>query len=104
MQKASYTLTIIVLMLLGRLNLKHKVQVRTLRATHPDSHYCSALLKYLKGLCLELAKAAVSTSPTMVVRYISMDDKAKVILWLLQIVCCGLIMCGCRSDFHLSII
>ena len=64
--------------LAGKLAVKHKVQLRTLRQTHVDSHYCGALFKYAKELCLKLAKAVHQTNPTMVVRFVSQDDKAKV--------------------------
>lgn len=66
----------------GKLQVKHKVQVRTLRQTHIDSHYCAAMFKYMKGLCLELAKTIRDSGSTMVVRFVSMDDKAKVSAWL----------------------
>ena len=58
--------------------MKHKVQLRTLRQTHVDSHYCGALFKYFKGMCLDLAKVIHEINPKMVVRFASMDDKAKV--------------------------
>jgi hypothetical protein len=62
----------------GKLQIKHKVQVRTLRATHCDSHYCAALFKYVKGMVDKLAKVIQDVNPSMVVRFASMDDKAKV--------------------------
>ena len=63
---------------IGALQIKHKVQLRTLRQTHPDSHYCAALFKYIKGIILELARAIHEVSPGLVVQFVSMDDKAKV--------------------------
>jgi len=34
----------------GTLNIEHKVQARTLRANHPDSHYVASLFKMMKRL------------------------------------------------------
>ena len=62
----------------GKLQIKHKVQVRTLRQSHVDSHYYATLFKYMKGVCLELAQTVCGVNPAMVVRFASMDDKAKV--------------------------
>ena len=53
----------------GRINLKHVVQRRQLRAFHADAHWCSALYKYLKEL------AVLNRDSCM---FISYDDKAKV--------------------------
>ncbi len=63
---------------IGKLQVKHKVQVRTLRATHSDSHYCATLFKYVKGIVDKLANVIQDVNPSMVVRFASMDDKAKV--------------------------
>ena len=63
---------------IGALQIKHKVQLRTLRQTHSDSHYCAALFKYIKGIILQLSHAIHEVSPGMVVKFLSMDDKAKV--------------------------
>ena len=67
-------------MYLGKLNVKHKMQIRTLRQTHCDSAYCNALFKYFKSVIMELAVVIHDTNPNMVARFISMDDKAKVII------------------------
>ena len=37
----------------GRVNLKHAVQRRQLRAYHVDSHYCNAIRKYIKEFAVE---------------------------------------------------
>lgn len=63
----------------GKLQIKHKVQVRTLRQAHVDSHYCGALFKYVKSICLELAAAVHKLNPCMKIRFASMDDKSKVL-------------------------
>ena len=76
----------------GKLQVKHKVQVRTLRQTHVDSHYCAALFKYVKGMCLELAVAIRAANPTSVVRFASMDDKAKVFA------CQHILLLSCSID------
>jgi len=34
----------------GALNMKHKVRSRTLRASHPDSHYVACFFKMMKPL------------------------------------------------------
>lgn len=60
--------------------MKHKMQIRTLRQTHCDSAYCNALFKYLKSVIMELAVVIYDTNPNIVARFISMDDKAKVII------------------------
>jgi len=61
------------------LNVKHKMQIRTLRQTHVDSDYCKVLFKYFKGMTTELANVVYEKNPGMIVRFISMDDKSKVI-------------------------
>ena len=53
----------------GRINLKHVVQRRQLRAFHADAYWCSALYKYLKEL------AVLNRDSCM---FISCDDKAQV--------------------------
>jgi hypothetical protein len=53
----------------SRYNVQYKIQRRQLRISHPDDHYCAALLKYLK--CL-----AVKLGPTC--KLFFCDDKAKV--------------------------
>ena len=66
------------MLFVGALNVKHKMQVRTLRQTHVDSDYYKVLFKYFKGITTELADAVYETNPGMIVRFISMDDKSKV--------------------------
>ncbi len=73
--------------LTGKLQIKHKLKVRTLRATHADSHYCAALFKYAKGVVMKLSKAISKAQPGMLVRFASMDDKAKVSKALILINC-----------------
>ena len=60
-------------------NVKHKLQIRTLSQTHVDSEYCKVIFTYFKGMITELADVVHKTNPGMIVRYISMDDKSKVI-------------------------
>ena len=64
----------------GKLNVKHKMQIRTLRQTHCDSAYCNVLFKYFRGMISELATAIHDNNPGMIARFISMDDKAKVVI------------------------
>ena len=45
------------------LNVKHKMQIRTLRQTHVDSDYCKALFKYFKGMTTELADVVREKTP-----------------------------------------
>ena len=66
----------------GALNIKHKVQSRTLRARHPDSHYVACIFKMLKRLRVVAAQVINKYTeddeiPASVVFY-SMDDKAKI--------------------------
>ncbi len=70
----------------GKLNVKHMLQIRTLRQTRRDSAYCNDLFKYFKGVILELAVVIRDTNPSMDARFISMDDKAKVIICVVVIV------------------
>lgn len=51
----------------AKFNLKFGVQIRQLRHTHPDSHYVSVLLKYVKEFSVRFRN---------VLRYVSVDDKA----------------------------
>ena len=53
----------------GKINLKHMVQRRQLRAFHADAHWCSALYKYLRELAVKNRDSCM---------FISCDDKAKV--------------------------
>jgi hypothetical protein len=66
----------------GALNIKHKVQSRTLRASHPDSHYVACFFKMMKRLGVVAAQVISKfteddSEPAHVVFY-SMDDKAKI--------------------------
>ena len=66
----------------GALNIKHKVQSRTLRANHPDSHYVACFFKMMKRLGVLAAQVIQKYTedgegPAHVVFY-SMDDKAKI--------------------------
>ncbi len=65
---------------LGKLDVKHKMQKWTLRQTHCDNSYCNVLFKYLKNVILELTVVIHDPNPRMVARFISMDDKAKVLI------------------------
>ncbi len=51
----------------GRFNVKFGVQVRQLRKEHPDSHYVSALLQYVRHF---------SVAHQLVMTLVSVDDKA----------------------------
>ena len=67
---------------IGALNIKHKVQSRTLRASHPDSHYVACIFKMMKRLGVVAAQViekctADDEEPAHVVFY-SMDDMAKI--------------------------
>ena len=66
----------------GSLNIKHKVQARTLRANHPDSHYVACLFKMMKRLGVVAAqvinKYTEDDEEEAPVVFYSMDDKAKV--------------------------
>ena len=48
------------------LNIKHMVQTRTFRKSHPDTHYASALYRYQREFAICYRKHIL---------YISMDDK-----------------------------
>lgn len=53
----------------SRLSIQYKIQRRQLRVSHPDDHYCAALLKYLKQKAVELKDHLI---------FLCCDDKAKV--------------------------
>ena len=50
----------------GRLKVKYKVQARQFRKFHPDSHYASALYRYLRCFAIKYASFA---------SFFSLDDK-----------------------------
>jgi len=66
----------------GASSIKHKVQSRTLRATHPDSHYVACIFKMMKQLGVVAAqiiqKFTEDDEETAPVVFYSMDDKAKI--------------------------
>ena len=66
----------------GALNIKHKVQARTLRANHPDSHYVASFFKMMKRLGVVaaqvIAKYTDQEEDAAPVVFYSMDDKAKI--------------------------
>ena len=53
----------------SKIPVQRKIQRRQLRAQHPDSHYCNALLKYLKKRTVQLQEKGV---------LVCSDDKAKI--------------------------
>lgn len=53
----------------SRLKVQYKIQRRQIRASHPDAHYCNAVLKYLKEF-------AVSRKNDVCLLFC--DDKAKI--------------------------
>ncbi|XP_060552756.1 uncharacterized protein LOC132714041 [Ruditapes philippinarum] len=55
----------------SRLQVQYKIQRRQLRLSHPDEHYCNALLKYLKEFAVEMKTQCN-------VAMFACDDKAKV--------------------------
>ena len=63
-------------------NVKNKVQLRTLRAHHIDSHYCAALKKYMKHMGVRAATLIEAHThedqEPACVSFYSLDDKAKV--------------------------
>ncbi len=63
-------------------NIKNKVQLRTLRAHHVDSHYCAAIKKYIKHMGVRAATVIQSLTlddeEPACVSFYSLDDKAKV--------------------------
>ena len=54
----------------GKVNLKHSIQRRQLRAFHTDGHYCNALFRYLREMAIMFRHENSI--------FISADDKAKV--------------------------
>ena len=62
----------------GALNLAHRVQQRTLRATSIDSHYVAASHKYMRSNGLWLHEQLVEARCDMSVISASCDDKCKV--------------------------
>ena len=66
----------------GKANIKHKVQLRTIRAHHVDSYYCAAIKKYIKHMGVRAATVIESHTPDeeepACVSFYSLDDKAKV--------------------------
>ena len=65
---------------IGKANIKNKVQLRTIRAHHVDSHYCAALKKYIKHMGVRATTVLEShildaEEPPCIVFY-SLDDKA----------------------------
>ena len=57
----------------SKIEVQYKIQRRQLRMSHPDEHYCNALLKYLKERAIDL-----NSLDDMNVGFFSCDDKAKV--------------------------
>ena len=53
----------------GRFNVKFGIQIRQLRKDYPDSHYVSALLRYVKDFSIEYRNNIV---------VISVDDKCTI--------------------------
>jgi len=66
----------------GALNIKHKVQSRTLRASHPDSHYVACIFKMMKELGVVAAqliqKFTEDDEEPAPIDFYSMDDKVKI--------------------------
>jgi hypothetical protein len=54
----------------SRYKVQYKIQRRQLRVSHPDDHYCAALLRYIKSLSVTLGHVAC--------QLYFCDDKAKV--------------------------
>ena len=63
----------------GALNLVHKVQQRTLRATSIDSHYVAVAYTYMRHYALWLHALSVDASGNLSVRSASCDDKYTVL-------------------------
>ena len=57
----------------SKIEVQYKIQRRQLRMSHPDEHYCNALLKYLKERAIDL-----NSLDDVNVGFFSCDDKAKV--------------------------
>ena len=53
----------------GKLDIRYAVQLRQLRSAHPDDHYCSALFKMQRAMCVEHREHSC---------FVCLDDKAKV--------------------------
>lgn len=53
----------------SRYNVQYKIQRRQLRVSHPDDHFCAALLRYIKTMAITLGPAC---------KLYFCDDKAKV--------------------------
>lgn len=53
----------------NRFKIQYKIQVRQLRASHPDAHFCAALFKYLRARAIQLRDH---------ITILFMDDKAKI--------------------------
>ena len=58
-----------------KLNLVHKVQKRTLRATSVDSNYVAAAYKCMRNYGLWLSKLVISVNNNLSVIFASCDDK-----------------------------
>jgi hypothetical protein len=66
----------------GKVNIKNKVQLRTLRARHVHSHYCATVKNYIEHMGVRAATILESHTlddeePACVALY-SLDEKAKV--------------------------
>lgn len=53
----------------GKINLKHTIQRRQLRAYHTDAHWCNALFKYVREMAVLFKNHAL---------FLSCDDKSKI--------------------------
>ena len=53
----------------GRLEVKHMVQKRQFRKTHPDAHFCAALFRYMREFAIMFRDVSI---------FISMDDKHRI--------------------------
>lgn len=62
----------------GKLNLVHKVQQRTLRASSIDAHYVAAAYKYMRSWGLWLSDMLAEAGSDQTVISASCDDKCKV--------------------------
>ena len=52
-----------------KLDVRYCIQLRQLRATHEDDHYCAALFKMERSVAVELSACS---------QFVCFDDKAKV--------------------------
>ena len=66
------------------LGLVHKVQQRTLRSHHEDSHYCAKNFKNLRHYAMLLKQKLVEAGSDVSVAFVSCDDKAKVLAFELR--------------------